>query len=80
MSAALQVRQKTESSQIGWKLLCEFMLLCIMYLQITGEVSKKFLSAQQPFKQKKKKRESSQKRLKVFMCLYSLVNALCIYK
>ena len=55
MSAALQVRQKTESSQIGWKLLCEFMLLCIMYLQITGEVSKKSLSAQQPFKQKKKK-------------------------
>ena len=32
-------------------------------------------------KQKKKKEgESSQKRLEVFMCLYSLVNVLCIHK
>ena len=68
MSAALQVRQKTESSQIVWKLLCEFMLLCIMYLQITGEVSKKSLCAQQPFKQKKKGKFSKEvKSFYVFM-------------
>ena len=42
-----------------------------MYLQISGEVSKKSLSAQ-PFKQKK--RESSQMRLKVFyVVIYCLV-------
>ena len=45
-----------------------------MYLQITGEVSKKSLCAQ-PFKQNKtKKRESSQMRLKVFyVVIYCLV-------
>ena len=49
-----------------------------MYLQMTGEVSKLFLSAQ-PFKTKqktknKKKSESSQKRLKVFyVVIYCLV-------